>query len=114
VAHTIDKLRELRTTQEGGIRETAADLASKKDHLIEELRQHAETDLKQRIDTATTRVMESLGKLSHVAAEARASSQRAREEVHSEFEELKQAMPPLERALESVKQAANEVGINWR
>jgi chaperonin cofactor prefoldin len=114
VAHTLDKLRELRTTHEARIRETAADLASRKDHLIEELRQQAETDLKQRIETATARVMESLDRLSHAATEARACSQRAREDVHTEFEELKQAMPPLERALESVKQAANEVGINWR
>ncbi|HXB56633.1 MAG TPA: hypothetical protein VN461_17830 [Vicinamibacteria bacterium] len=114
VAQTLDKLRELRTAHEGSVRETAADLASKKDHLIEELRQQAEADLRPRIETATSRVMESLGRVSHAAAEARASSERAREEVHAQFEELKQAMPPLARALESVKQAANEVGLNWR
>jgi chromosome segregation ATPase len=114
VAHILDKLRELRTSHEGGIRETASDLVSGKDHLVEELRQHAESDLHQRMETATARVMGSLGGLSHAAAEARTGSQRAREEVHSKFEELKQAMPPLERALESVKQAADEVGITWR
>lgn len=113
VAQTVQKLHELGTHHEADIRAVAADLAGRKDHLLEEVRQQAQVDLRQRVEAAAVKVHESLARLTHAVEEAKTSSERAREDVHAQFEELKQAMPPLERAVESVKRAANDVGITW-
>jgi uncharacterized phage infection (PIP) family protein YhgE len=113
LGQVLERLRELASQHEADIHSAAAELTAGRDQLIEDMRQQEQQQITERVHGAEALVCEALQRLSHELTDARAGSERLRNEVEAQFEELKEAMPPLLRAVESVKRAANEVGITW-
>jgi hypothetical protein len=89
--------------------------------MVEIDRRELELEVKARLDTdvqgrAQAAVQDAVGGLVGLArglAELKASVVAQRDGLDGQFETLRQAMAPLPAAIESVKQAAGEVGMAW-
>lgn len=113
VENTAQTLRSLLATHQSLLQEQASRLDQGHKDLLEELRGKVEDDLKGRIVAAVETVVTALGDLSQTATETRDFSHAACEGLETRFEALGDTIQPLPTAIESVKRAAEEVGLPW-
>jgi ABC-type transporter Mla subunit MlaD len=110
---THDRLKGLQAELEASVTGAVSELASRKEQLLEDVRERLQDEVRQRLDAGLDTVAESLGQLGDAVAEATRTCQQDREEVEQRFEALRQRMPPLQDAVVCVKQAAEQVGVAW-
>ncbi len=88
-------------------------LRSGKDEVLTSFEERIETELRERIGASVGIVIESLGGLDRVVSEATETASVETDVLKGLFEALQREMEPFVAGLESVKEAAQGVGLTW-
>ncbi len=113
VRETINAMHEADGGAENGVSEAMGHLLERKDGLFTDLAGRVHDELRAVLDAALQRVVEALGRLSQTVQVTTDAIQSDREGLHDQFGQLRERIPPLLGAVESVRQAANQLGVEF-
>lgn len=83
------------------------------DKLVDEIRQKVETELKELVDRAVGEIADAIEGLENRITEAKENSSGARALLEPVFDQVEAQIRPLENIIESIKDAADKVGISF-
>jgi chromosome segregation ATPase len=110
---TLARLEELRAAHEAELGEQSGALAEGREALLAEVRERLETGLVRLLDAAAEPACAALAEVEREGIEAVASCSAGRGRLDELFGRLRETTRPLRPAIDSVKEAADQVGLAW-
>lgn len=113
LGQTAQRLEDLRQEQETTVVDALSKLETQRQQLEQELDQRLDTEIEKAVDAELEAVVDALGEMGSQVAQLQSDTENGREGLTTQLTEVGERVPPLQAAVTSVQETAQQINVPW-